>query len=274
VNRLSDYLGGLALKDLDSAAVMRCYQRMEKDEVPTSSARAAGVRLRQACKYMVKLRVLTHNPAEGIYLPKHTPKDIHPLTQDQARHLLQTARDGNCPLYAMWALALDTGARRGELLAVEPGDLDLSRGEVNIYKAVKESGGKGVRVEECKTKHSRRRLRIAPGTVAALEAHLSRSRASGGGPIFCGLRGKPLYSADLYHDYWWPLLERAGLDIRLHDLRHTCATLLLMAGVHIKAVSERLGHSSVTITLETYAHVLPTMQDAVAGVVEGLLWAS
>src|SRR5262249_37453724 len=96
-------------------------------------------------------------------------------------------------------------------------------------KAVKEAGGKGGRVEPVKTKASRRRVRIAPGTVAALQAHLaSRARVAEGGPLFCGPRGRHLYSADLYHDYWWPLLERAGLDIRLHDLRHTCATLLLM----------------------------------------------
>src|SRR5262249_29431398 len=134
------------------------------------------------------------------------------------------------------------------------------------------------RVDDLKTKYSKRRVRIAPGTVAALQEHLPRARARGksGGSaslLFATRSGNHIRSASLYLDYWYPLLEKAGLAIRFHDLRHTCATLLLMRGVHVKAVSERLGHASITITLETYCHVLPTMQETVAGEVQGLLWS-
>jgi integrase len=282
VERLTHYLGHLALADLTPEHVVKMFKKMEEENIPSSARRQAGVRLRQACRFMTFRGILSRNPAEGVYLPKHTAEEIHPLTQEQARHLLQTARDGQCRMYALWALALDTGARRGELLALEPGDVDWERGEIYIHRALKESQGR-LTVADLKTKHSRRRVRIAPGTVAALRAHLEATRTrsckgaarvSLGHPIFCNGAGNHFRGPHLYRDHWGPLLERAGLDIRFHDLRHTCATLLLQAGVHVKAVSERLGHSSITITLETYAHVLPTMQEAVAGVVEGLLWAS
>jgi integrase len=271
VERLNHYLGNLPLADLDAGQVMKMFRKMEADQVPTSAAKKAGERLRQACKFMTRLGVLSRNPTEGVYLPKHEAEEIQPLTREQARHLLATARDGKCPMYALWVLALDTGARRGELLALEEDDVDWERGEVFIHQSLRELKGR-LQLDELKTKYSRRRVRIAPETVAILQSH-ARGRSSG--PLFASPDGKWLESKYLYRNYWYPALDRAGLPrLRLHDLRHTCATLLLLAGVHVKAVSERLGHSKITITLDTYAHVLPTMQDAVAGVIQDLYWGN
>jgi integrase len=93
--------------------------------------------------------------------------------------------------------------------------------------------------------------------------------------LFPNLTGKHTWQANLSSRHFKPILDRAGLrGFRLHDLRHTCATLLLLAGVHVKVVSERLGHSNITITLQTYSHVLPTMQTAAAEKMDAALGAA
>ena len=90
--------------------------------------------------------------------------------------------------------------------------------------------------------------------------------------MFPNARGTPTDGDNLYHRHWKPLLRRAGLpDIRLHDLRHTCATLLLTGGVHPKVVSELLGHANISITLDTYSHVIPSLGEAAADAMEDLL---
>jgi len=92
------------------------------------------------------------------------------------------------------------------------------------------------------------------------------------GLVFCTRRGTPIRRDNLHDKHWKPLLQRSGLpDIRFHDLRLTCATLLLTKGVHPKIVSEMLGHSSIAITLDTYSHVIPGLGDAAAGAMEEAL---
>jgi integrase len=119
-------------------------------------------------------------------------------------------------------------------------------------------------VSEPKTAKSRRSVTLPQVAITALWDHKAKllSEGLGSAPwVFCNTQGGPIHRSH-FHSYWFkPLLKRAGLpDIRFHDLRHTSATLLLSAGVHPKIVQERLGHSQISITLDTYSHVLPTMQ--------------
>jgi integrase len=128
---------------------------------------------------------------------------------------------------------------------------------------------------------SRRSIRLTASTVEALERRRARKESEGTarggewnewGLVFCTRRGTPIRRDNLHARSWKPLLGRAGLpDIKFHDLRHTCATLLLTKGVHPKIVSEMLGHSSIAITLDTYSHVIPGMQEAAARAMEDAL---
>ena len=139
----------------------------------------------------------------------------------------------------------------------------------------------GPRPTEPKTRGSCRSIKLTAGAVEALEQHRERQEyegaARGGkwndwGLVFCTKRGTPIRRDTLHGKYWKPLLRRAGLpDIRFHDLRHTCATLLLTKGVHPKIVSEMLGHSSIAITLDIYSHVIPGIQEAAASAMDELL---
>jgi integrase len=170
--------------------------------------------------------------------------------------------------------------RQGELLALKWDDVDLERSLVRVRRTLTRSD-KGFVLGEPKTKKSRRTIRLTPGAVQALRAHLFRQleemeRAGSlyepGGLIFATEMGTIINPSNLRNRSLKPLLRRAELrPIRFHDLRHTCATLLLGKDINPKIVSEMLGHASVRITLDIYSHLLPDMQEKAAKALEDVL---
>jgi integrase len=189
------------------------------------------------------------------------------LDAKQVGQLLTAARGDR--LFALYALAVTTGLRQGELLGLQWEDIDLKVGSLAVRHILEEDNHTGVRrLAEPKTATSRRRVEIPRVAVAALRAHRKRAFAKGeiGGLIFRDTDGGPLRKGNLIRRSFKPLLTKAKLpSIRFHDLRHTAATLLLAEGVNPKVVQERLGHAQIHLTLDTYSHVLPSMQkDATA----------
>jgi integrase len=171
--------------------------------------------------------------------------------------------------------------RQGELLGLKWEDVDLNAGTVQVRRTLTLAKG-GPRLTEPKTKSSRRPIRLTSGALEALERHRERQEAEHAaagvkwkdswGLVFRTRRGTPIRRDNLHDKYWKPLLRRAGLpDTRFHDLRRTCATLLLTKGVHPKIVSEMLGHSSIAITLDTYSHVMPGLGNVAAEAMEDYL---
>jgi integrase len=193
------------------------------------------------------------------------------LSADEARKLLEAA--GEDRLEALYVLAIHTGMRQGELLALRWQDVDLENAVASVRRTLTRSGGKVVFAEP-KTKKSRRSIRLTPQAVEALRAHLKRQlrdieilgdRYQDQGLVFTTATGAPINPSNLRQRNFAQLLKRAGLPrIRFHDLRHTCATLLLSRGVHPKFVQELLGHATIAITLDTYSHVMPSMGDSTA----------
>lgn len=183
-------------------------------------------------------------------------------TADEARRFLEQTRDDQHA--NLWAVALGTGMRRGELLGLRWRDVDLDDRLVTVTGALTEHRGQ---VQRAATKTSRvRRLYIDDRTAGAL---VRERRARGPTPatardradlVFTDADGGPLSPQRTTHRFR-RLVRRleAVPPIRLHDVRHTHATLLLAAGVPIKVVSERLGHATIAMTLDVYAHVLPAM---------------
>jgi len=183
-------------------------------------------------------------------------------------------------LEALYVLTLNTGMRQGELLALKWDDVDLERGVLRVRRTLTHAD-KAFVLGEPKTKNSRRTIRLTPRAVDALRVHLSRqleeieemgSLYQPGGLIFATESGTIINPSNLRNRSFKPLLKRAGLPpIRFHDLRHTCATLLLGRDVNAKVVSEMLGHSSISITLDIYSHLLPDMQEKAAKALEEAL---
>jgi integrase len=197
-------------------------------------------------------------------------------TAEEARRFLVAAKDDT--YWPLWLLALKTGLRRGELLGVRWSDLDLDRGTLTVQQTIGVLAGAPC-IKPPKTDAGRRVVKLSADVVAALKDHrraqverqLSAPAWAEGGLVFCTGEGKPLNPNNLYRNFAAIVARAAVPPIRLHDLRHTHATLLLAAGTPIKAVSERLGHSKTSITLDTYAHVLPDMQDRAVDAIDAAL---
>jgi integrase len=184
--------------------------------------------------------------AEAATSPRPVGKEIKPLSRQQVRSLLAASRGDK--LHAFYVLAVTTGARNGELLALQWRDVDLDAGTLQI--------------------------RLTGFAVAALREHrLATARQRISEWVFPSRAGTPLSVHNVHNRSWKPLLRRAGLpsSTRMHDLRHTCATLLLGRGVPVKVVSEMLGHGDVAITLGVYQSVLPDMQESAAKAMEDTL---
>ena len=180
----------------------------------------------------------------------------------------------------LYVLAVTTGLRQGELLGLKWDDVDLESELIRVRRTLVRHKGR-LLLGEPKTKRSRRTVRLTETATKALEEHLARQIAEierlgdlyeDQGLVFATQRGTLVNPSNLRKRFFVPLLNKAGLpSIRFHDLRHTCATLLLSRNVNPKVVSEILGHATVAITLDTYSHVLPNMQDGAARALQDAL---
>ncbi len=251
------------------------YEDLEKAGCSPDLRNKCGQLLRRCLDHCVGDGDIKTNPTRKLSLPRVMAQEMHPLDADQARAFLAVA--GRHRLAALWLLALDSGMRQGEILALNWPDVDFAAGVVSVTKSVR-TGDKGAaRVKEVKTKASRRRIRLTRRTLDALARTLDKHCR---GPLVFSTRragaanrGQPRHmnKANLTKSFRL-LLHKAGLPrVRFHDLRHTHATFALQATKNIKAVSARLGHADVRVTLNTYAHYLPLMEEEYVSAMETLL---
>ena len=260
-------LGHVKLTKLHPGLIRGLYRERLDSGLAPRTVQYIHVTLRKALAQAVSDGLVARNATDGVKAPRPRKKEMNPLSGDQARAFLAAAREGSDRFEALYVLAVHTGMRRGELLGLQWDDVDLAAGTLQVRRSLAEART-GFRYEPPKNGRGRRILLSATAT-AALKRHRKlqieeRLRAAGAmedhGLIFCNELGRPKNASALISRGFLPLLWRAGLPrIRFHDLRHTCATLLLMRGVHPKIVQELLGHSSISITLDTYSHVLEGM---------------
>jgi integrase len=264
-------LGQLTIQKLTAAKVQAFYsQKLEEGLSPRSVILIHAV-LHQALENAVKWGLVPRNVTKLVSLPHVERYDAQILTTDQAVKLLEVARGSR--IEALLLLALTTGMRRGELLALRWDDVDFDRGVVYVRRTMSWISGYGYKESEPKTKAGRRKIVLANVALEALKehrVHQSEVRSKAGdkwrenGIIFCSVYGGFFNPAKVL-EIFKQLLKDAGLPhMRFHDLRHSAATILLVAGVHPKVVQERLGHSTIAMTMDVYSHVLPSMQQEAA----------
>lgn len=262
--RIRDHLGSIQLANLKPRDVQRWSNEMVEEGLSARERHGALKTLRAALKVAVEQGEIPTNPAkQGVRLPKLKARTYQTWSREQVLEFLR-ASEGT-EYEAFWWLAVDTGCRPSELFGLHWPEVDLTSGSVMIRQSLENLNGRPARLKEPKTPHSIRLLPITPQTIAKLEAHRQRESARGrntvSGQVFCNTHGG-----------WMRVNETrlalravttlAGIDpIPVRDLRHTCATLLLLAGVPITIVSKRLGHSDIAITLKHYAAYLPQMQE-------------
>ncbi len=277
-NHIKPVLGSLKLKKLNSAHVQSFYRNRLDTGLSASTVRKIHDILRRGLAQTVDWHLTQRNVADVVKPPRPVPKEIVALSTDETRRLLDAAAEDR--LEALYVLAVHTGMRQGEMLALRWQDVDMENAVLSVRRTLTRRGGK-VAFGEPKTKKSRRSIRLTPQAVEALRAHLERQlrdmeilgdHYQDQGLIFTTDTGAPINPSNLRQRSFTPLLKRAGLPhMRFHDLRHTCATLLLSRGVHPKFVQELLGHATIAITLDTYSHVMPSMGDATAKAMEDAL---
>jgi integrase len=274
---LAPALGRVRLKHLTPAHVQGLYRSKLDSGLSTRTVRLIHTTLHKALKQAVRWGLVPRNATEAATAPKVVKKEIQPLSTDEARALLDAARDDR--LEALYVLAVTAGLREGELLGLRWGDVDLERRVLRVRRQLTRTKD-GLSFTSPK-RDKTRVVKLARKAVEALRGHRKRQneeRLRAGALwldadlVFATTRGTPLDVGNLTYGSFRPLLERAGLRrIRFHDLRHTCATVLLSKGTHPKIVQEMLGHANISQTMDTYSHVLPDMQDrAVAAMDEAL----
>jgi integrase len=277
---LKPALGRVKLKALTPAHVRGLYREKLEAGSSARTVRYVHTTLHKALKQAVMDGLIPRNATESVKPPQPSREEMHPLVPEQAKLLLKAAREGEDRLEALYVLAIHTGLRQGELLGLKWDDVDLEDGSLQVRRTLTLTKD-GPIFTTPKTSGSRRSVKLTCKATEALKHHLERqlgeidrvgSLWSENGLIFASETGDPLDRRAVTTLKFKPLLKHAGLpEIRFHDLRHTCATLLLTRNVNPKIVSEMLGHATIAITLDTYSHVLPNMRDQAAAAMEEAL---
>ncbi len=263
---LKPSLGRNKLKSLTPTHVRGLYRSKLDSGSSPRTVQYVHTTLRKALRDAVSDRLIPRNATDGIKAPKPKKKEINPLDSGQTKTLLNEVCGDR--LEALYVLAVHRGLRQGELLGLKWEDVDLEVGILQVRRTL--SLTKDGHVFEQPKNGKGRSIELTEAASEALRSHLARQleeiEALGDeyqdqGLIFPGERGQPMRPYTLTGKLE-RILKRTGLPhIRFHDLRHTCATLLLSKGVHPKFVQELLGHATISITLDTYSHVIPAMGD-------------
>jgi integrase len=263
---LKPAIGTIKLAQLKPMHVQSMLATMERDGVGERSRGHCYAVLRRALNVGMKWGLLIRNVCEAVDPPKQHRSEVRPLTAEQARTILELSKKTRW--HAVFALAITTGLRQGELFALAWDDINLDCGVLSVRHSLEEVSGK-LRLKEPKSKSGRRQVTLPAGAIDALWQHKAIQLTEGLATcpmVFCDTEGNLLRKSNFERRVWKKFRDSAEIPktTTFHDLRHTSATMLLGAGVHPKVVQERLGHSSIQLTMDTYSHVLPSMQQDAA----------
>jgi integrase len=277
---LNPYIGTRRLDQLQPEHLEQTYkQLLDKGLSPASVLRVHRM-LHRALKIAMQRDRVARNVSTLVEPPRQErPKTPEPLDVEECKRVLAAAE--GLRNSARWTVALALGLRQSEALALQWKDIDFDRGTLSVRRGLHRVPGEGLVFTEPKTDCSRRTIAVPAPLVEALrkqrvaqneERLVAGSEWDDWDLVFAQPNGRPL---DKHSDYetWIKLLNRAGVrHIRLHDGRHTAATLLLTAGVHPRVVMELLGHSQMRTTTDIYSHVMPALAQEAADRMAKTLW--
>jgi integrase len=271
-------LGRLKLKDLRPEHIQNLYSLKIKAGISERTVLMIHAVIHRALEQAMKLGLVGRNAADAVTRPRFKRKEMKTLNDSQVRSFLSlltgTRND------AFFWVAISTGLRQGELLGLKWADLDWRNRSIHVQRQVQRLAQGGLGFSEPKSDAGNRSVVLGKAVMEKLRAHIAiqdMEKSFAGKSwqefdlIFPSTKGTPLDHRNIFRTFK-DLLKQAGLpDIRFHDLRHTAATLMFKQGVHPKVVQERLGHSDIALTLNTYSHVMPSMQDDAADLIDEIL---
>jgi integrase len=279
-NHILPSLGSLRLHRLRPSHLNDLYAKMRSQGYAPNTIRQTHAVIRRALEHGVEEDWLAANPAARVRAPRAVKSDVSPPTVDEVNRLLDAAEHEDPELGAFLRLAAVTGARRGELCALRWADVDLTAGTVLFFRSVVDID----QIKDTKT-HQARRIAMGASTVDFLRRH-RQAMDTRAAAIGCNLEKhaflfssypactRPWHPDSVTHWFRRLCASLALKHVRLHDLRHAHATQLLAAGVDVRTVAGRLGHSTASTTLGVYAHFLPQKDRQAAELMEDLLEAT
>jgi len=271
-------LGGIPLAKVQANMLQNFYNERLESGLSTRTVRYTHAVSRQALQQAVKEGLLSRNVADATTPPTVKSKQMQALSEDDLMALFEASKDDR--FFPAYFLAATTGMRRAELLGLCWDSVDLEHGMVTVRRQLLPLKGGATLEETTKTKQGRRSISLTDDAIKVLAAQRQKQAQEklrlgpayqDKGLVFCREDGAPV-DPRTFTKHFQRILQKAGLPkIRFHDLRHTHASLLLSRGIHPKIVQERLGHSSITMTLDLYSHLTPGLQEAAASSLNGLL---
>jgi integrase len=270
------HLGAIKLQKLTLEEIRVWHRTLLDSGLSARTIAHAHQLLKLVLALAVRAGTLARNVAAVESPPKVEAKEIEVLRPDQITAVLD-GLDGHS-LHPIVSLALATGMRRGELLALQWRDVDLDAGTARVERAVEETDKAGLRIKPPKTKRGRRTITLPTAAVAMLRAHkvqqlelrlqLGMGKLEADALVFSTIEGG-LLSPDNLSSHWHHLCRAKGLPhVTFHALRHTHASVLIREGVDILTISRRLGHSKASITLDVYGHMIGGADEAAAKAIE------
>jgi integrase len=265
-------LGHHPLQKLTPQHIQAFYTKKLNEGLSPTTVNVLHALLHKALDDAVRLGTVARNPSDAASAPARAHYEIQPFSMEQAQQFLAAAQRHS--MEALFVLAITTGMRRGEILALKWQDIQFEHSMLQVRRIFTRQPGSRYIEAQPKTEKSRRSILLAAIVIALLKQHRTRqleARLKAGSEwqerdlVFCTSLGTPL-NPNKVVDRFKTLLKKGGLPaIRFHDLRHSAATILLSMEVHPKVVQELLGHNQISMTMDIYSHVLPTMQkDAVS----------
>ncbi len=258
-------LGKRKLTEVTPAVAQAFLNELHAEGLGARSVAHCRAVLRVALGRALREGLVGQNVAKLVDVPRETPKPVDALTPGDARALLDAFKGHEYE--ALITVALATGMRQGELLGLSWEDVDLDAGTLTVRRQLQRIGGQD-KLVELKTRRSRRTLALPSVAVEALRAQRARQNETrlalgtdwqGSGRVFTTATGGFLNGSSVTHRYQ-ARLKDAGLPVRsFHHLRHGAASLLLAKGASMRVVMEQLGHSQITLTMNTYAHIAPEL---------------
>ncbi|MHB8140541.1 MAG: tyrosine-type recombinase/integrase [Vulcanimicrobiaceae bacterium] len=268
------YVGAKRVNLATPADIERCVA-IVREKAGASMAGKVRTLLHRVFRRAVALEIAARNPVTSVEAPRHEKKAMQFLDAGQVRTLLDAAAGDR--LEALAVVLVTAGLRIGEALALRWCDLDVQKRTLRIERSAQEAAG-AIAFVAPKTKAGRRMIALGALAIDALKRRYADARREGydapGDLIFGTGIGTPYRQTNLHRRWWHPLLQKAGLPkIRLHDLRHTAASLSLAAGTDARTVSDRLGHADASLTQRVYQHAVESLHRADAKAVDELLKA-
>jgi integrase len=283
-NQIRPHLGNMPVQKVKPVHLNNLYATLLRsggiDGAPLAAQTVGHVHrlLRRILGHAAQWGVIVANPSASVGPPRVTQTEIEIVSETEARTVLTRLRSRDLPLYTIAAVALGTGMRRGELLALRWKDLDLDGSKLRVEQSLEQTKA-GLRFKPPKTKHGRRSIAIPPALIADLRAHwkamqeqrlaFGLGRSAPDDLVFTMWDGSPRKPNALTND-WLRASAVTGRRINLHALRHTHASSLILAGIDILTISRRLGHADAKTTLSVYGHLFGNTDDKAAEAVQAM----